>query len=375
MTDKPIPKHLMVKNEILAWIDSGRLQEGDLMPSEHDIAAQFEISRQTVRQALGSLEQEGRLVRVQGKGTFVAAAGAEGEPGTGAGSGIQTIGVMTTYISDYIFPHIVRGIESVLRRRGYRLVLSSTDNDKDRERESLDMLLREPLNGLIVEPTRSARGNPNFTYYASLDYQKIPYLMLNEKYPELDCPVVKLDDELGGFLAAEHLLRLGHTRIAGFFKTDDLQGVQRLKGFLRAHREIGVPLPPDRIVQYATDDKQQKPYQAALRMLAEGAGERPTAFVCYNDELAVRLLDAARLLGIAVPERLSLVGFDDSPLATATEVKLTTLTHPKTGMGEAAAELLLRMIENQSGGPFEPIVYTPELIVRESSVPPSPFEK
>lgn len=371
--EKPTPKHMAVKNEIIGWIDSGRLRPGDLMPSEHEIAARYGVSRQTVRQALGALEQEGRLNRVQGKGTYISehssASPGKSEPRT------LTVGVITTYISDYIFPHIVRGIESVLRRRGYRLVLFSTDNDKERERESLDMLLREPLDGLIVEPTRSALGNPNFPYYASLDYRGIPYLMINEKYPELHCPVVKVDDEAGGVMAAEHLLRLGHTRIAGFFKTDDRQGVQRLKGFLRAHREFGVPLPPERIVQYTTEDKQSAPYEAALAMLAGPPENRPTAFVCYNDEIAVRLLDAARSLAIAVPESLSFVGFDDAALATATEVKLTTLTHPKALMGEAAAELLLRMIEENEPGPYQSIVYTPELIVRESASAPSAEKK
>ncbi|MDF2723095.1 MAG: GntR family transcriptional regulator [Paenibacillus sp.] len=368
--DKPIPKYVQVKNEITGWIDGGQLRQGDLLPSEHEIATRFGISRQTVRQALAALEQEGRLDRVQGKGTYVSSPVPATRPAS-AESATPTIGVIATYISDYIFPHIVRGIESVLRRRGYRLVLFSTDNDKERERESLERLLREPLDGLIVEPTRSAQGNPNFSYYASLDYCGIPYLMINEKYPELNCPVVKVDDESGGHAAAEHLLQLGHIRIAGFFKTDDMQGVQRLKGFLRAHRERGVPIPPERIVQYGTDDKQLKPYQAALDMLSRA--DRPTAFVCYNDELAVRLLDAARLRGISVPESLSIVGFDDSALATATEVKLTTLNHPKFELGAAAAELLLRMIEPEGGEgeepkPIDSIIYEPELIVRESAV-------
>jgi GntR family transcriptional regulator of arabinose operon len=379
--DKTIPKHIRLKQEIKAWIDNGTLRSGDLLPSENDIAQRFQMSRQTVRQALGALEQEGLLSRLQGKGTYVSEPSVQTHAAEAEISAIQTIGVLTTYISDYIFPHIVRGIESELRRRGYRLVLSSTDNDKERERESLETLLREPLSGLIVEPTRSALGNPNFSYYASLDYKGIPYLMINETYPELNCPYVKLDDELGGFLAAEHLLQLGHRNIAGFFKTDDMQGVQRLKGFLRAHHERGVPLRPELIVQYKTEEKQHAPYQAALHLLAESE-LRPTAFVCYNDELAVRLLDTARLLGLSVPGQLSLVGFDDSPLATATEVKLTTLAHPKTAMGETAASLLIRMIErrrafganreteDEAVAPFEPVIFKPELIVRESSASP-----
>ena len=97
---------------------------------------------------------------------------------------------------------------------------------------------------------------------------------------------------------------------------------------------------------------------------------RPSAFLCYNDELAVLLLDSVRKAGLSVPEDLALTGFDDSFLATATEVKLTTLSHPKTEMGVKAAELLIKMIEKKkSAGEVGTVLFKPELIVRESTKP------
>ncbi|MCZ8515623.1 GntR family transcriptional regulator [Paenibacillus filicis] len=359
--NKTMPKYLQLKQEILGWFHSGKLKPNDQMPTENEIAETFGMSRQTVRQTFGELEQEGWLQRVQGRGTFVSTPHGRKTPE------LQTVGIITTYISDYIFPHIVRGAEAVLRERGYRLLLSSTDNDKQREQESLRLMMSQPLSGLIIEPTRSAEGNPNLSYYLSLDYHQIPYLMINERYAELDCPYVKVNDEAGGYRAAEHLIKLGHRRIAGFFKMDDLQGVHRLKGFMRAHRDMRVPLQPETVVHYMTDDKQTKPFEAALAMLADAdPAVRPTAFVCYNDELAVRLLEAVRQSGLSVPQDISVVGFDDSSLAVATEVKLTTLTHPKTGMGAQAAERLIGMIEGQRP-PEEGLVFEPELIVREST--------
>lgn len=363
MTDKPLPKYMQLKQEIASQLRSGALKPGDMLPSENEMAERHGMSRQTVRQTLGELEREGMLYRVQGKGTFVADAL---PPKTDEA---QTIGLITTYISDYIFPHIVRGAESALRERGYRLLLSSTNNDKNQEQESLRMMMSQPLSGLIVEPTKSAEGNPNVSCYLALDYRQIPYVMINERYAELDCPYLKVDDEAGGFLATSHLIGLGHSRIAGFFKTDDLQGADRLKGFMCAHREHRMPLPPERVIPYTTEQKREVPYEAALRMLAQ-TEERPTAFVCYNDELAVQLLEAIRQCGYSVPRDISIVGFDDSTLATATEVKLTTLTHPKTAMGADAAEMLVGLIENRHAA-SEPAhkIYTPELIVRESTGP------
>lgn len=362
MKEKTPPKYIQLKKEILVWLDTGKLRPNEQMPSENDIAEQFGLSRQTVRQTLGELEQEGRLYRVQGKGTFVAEA-RERESRYES----QTIGLVTTYISDYIFPHIVRGTEAAIRARGYRLLLSSTDNDKGRERESLSMLTSQPLSGLIIEPTKSAEGNPNLAYFLALNNRRIPYVMINARYPEISCPSLVIDDEEGGCTAAGHLLELGHRRIVGFFKTDDQQGVLRLKGFMRAHQLEGSLLPPEFVISYRTEEKAKKPVAEAARLLELPEGERPTAFVCYNDELALQLLEVIRQAGLSVPQDISIVGFDDSPLATATEVKLTTLVHPKAEMGEDAASMLIELIE--SGGASVPAskIYKPDLIIREST--------
>ncbi|ANE48196.1 GntR family transcriptional regulator [Paenibacillus swuensis] len=363
--EKALPKYLILKKEMLNWLHTGQITANEQMPSENEIAGRFGMSRQTVRQTLGELEQEGWLYRIQGKGTFVK------EPKTRVYEEQPTVGMVTTHISDYIFPHIVRGAEATLRGKGYGMLLSSTDQDKEREQDNLRMMLGRPLKGLIIEPTKSAQGNPNLNYYLSLDYHGIPYVMINERYPELQCPCVKTDDEAGGYMAAEHLMELGHTEIAGFFKTDDLQGVHRLRGFIRAFTQRGMAVPPARVVHYSSGEKGAKPFERALAMLT---GEnRPTAFVCYNDELAVRLLDAVRQAGLSVPEDLSVVGFDDSTLATATEVKLTTIAHPKQELGVRAAELLIEMMERGSSGAVgqspADVVFPPRLVVRESTRP------
>jgi GntR family transcriptional regulator of arabinose operon len=360
LNEKIKPKHEQLKQEILRWIHSGRFQPNDQLPTEHEIAQLSGMSRQTVRQSIGTLVQEGWLFRKQGSGTFVS-----GGPDRKA-SDTATIGVMTTYISDYIFPQIVRGMESMLRSNGYHMLLSSTDNDKAKERENLQMLMSSSIQGLIIEPTKSAQGNPNLDCYSALNEMRIPYLMINERYAELDCPCVKVDDEYGGYLAAKHLIERGHRRIAGFFKTDDLQGTQRLRGFLRAHDEVQLPVLPELIVHYTTEDRHTKPYESAIAMLAHLPG-RPTAFVAYNDELTVHLLQAARQLGLQVPEDLSVVGFDDSFLATATETKLTSVTHPKEELGVRAAQMVIAMIEGLTSANFEDLVFRPELVVREST--------
>ncbi|OWA34545.1 GntR family transcriptional regulator [Saccharibacillus sp. O16] len=367
--EKRLPKYIILKNELLRWIESGRLTPGSQVPSENEIAEQFALSRQTVRQAFSELERQGLLERVQGKGTFVRQAAAVREEAALP----RTIGIVTTYISDYIFPHIVRGAEAELRSRGYRLLLASTDNDKEKEMECLRLMLSEPLSGLIIEPTKSAEGNPNLPFYLSMQSRNLPFLMINERYRELEVPCLKVDDELGGLTAVRHLIERGHRRIAGFFKTDDLQGVNRLKGFMHAHREAGVPLPPEHVVTYTTAQKGELPIAQARKLLS--SPNPPTAFVAYNDELAVPLIHAARELGLSVPGDVSVVGFDDSALALASGVPLTTLTHPKEEMGREAARRLIAMIEGPApgAGPGEigDRLYVPEWIERSSVAGPA----
>ncbi|WP_239615963.1 GntR family transcriptional regulator [Cohnella mopanensis] len=356
------PKYLQLKEEILSWIASGKYRPGDKLPSENELAEQYSLSRQTVRQSIGELVTEGWLAREQGKGTFVSRQSAERR----SVSGNRTVGVITTSISDYIFPSIVRGIEATLKDNGYRMLLSSTDHRKDRERECLEMMLSHSVCALIVEPTKSAEGNPNFDNYLAIEDHGIPMVMINESYPDMEFPSVRVDDDAGGFMAASYVIGLGHRKIAGFFKTDDLQGVRRMKGFIRACREHHIPSDGSLLVRYSTEDKEEHPHRMLREMLL--SDQPPTALVCYNDQLAISLLDTVREIGLRIPEDLSIIGYDDSFLATATEIKLTTIEHPKSGLGEQAANLLIAQLEKGTVPPNKEMLYPPKLVVRQSTM-------
>jgi GntR family transcriptional regulator of arabinose operon len=362
MDKQTLPKYLVLQNQLAEWIESGQLQVGQLVPSENELTQRFGVSRHTVRQAFTRLEQDGWIERVQGKGTYLK----NPKITISQDQQLRTIGMITTYISDYIFPHIIRGAELALRTRGYQLILSSTDNDKHKEREVLHKMLEQQVAGIIIEPTKSAEGNLNESLFNQLHMKRIPFLMINERYEGVNCPCVKVNDELGAFMATEHLFRLGHRKIIGFFKTDDLQGVHRLAGFKRAYTQYGAVLDDEDVIGYCTEEKSSKPYEQAITIL-QRPSNRPTAFVCYNDELAVKLLDVVRHLGLTIPDDLSIVGFDDSALATATEVKLTSVTHPKSAIGQKAAELLIDWIEGRSDGEqIQDLIFEPRLTLRDS---------
>ena len=338
-------KYSMVKDYIMSKIQDGTYQPNQKIESESELMEQFGVSRHTVRLAIGDLVTEGWLYRIQGSGTFCADRNEINSKKTN--NQHKSIAIVTTYISDYIFPSIIRGAESWLSENGYQVSIFSTNNDHKNEQRILKKILTQSFDGVIVEPTKSACSNPNIIYYLELERLGIPYLMINAYYEELEPVRIIMDDEKGGFLQTEHLINLGHKKIVGCFKTDDTQGIKRMKGFLKAHRQYQIPIEPGNIITYETENKNKKPVEE-LEALLTSKYSSFTAIVCYNDELAMEILDVIRMLGLNVPDDLSIVGFDDSLFAELTEVKLTSIVHPKSKLGAKAAETILELIEDKT---------------------------
>ncbi|MCM2675800.1 GntR family transcriptional regulator [Alkalicoccobacillus plakortidis] len=361
---------MQTKYSKIIEVVKSRILDGTYIPhkkigSESMFMKEFGVSRHTVRIAIGDLVKDGWLYRSQGSGTYCADRSFDKTTAISR----KNIAIITTYISDYIFPLIIRGAEPFLAEKGYQVSLYSTNNNVETEKKVLESILSLGVDAAIIEPTKSARSNPNINYYFSLERANIPYVMINAFYDELDPLCLIIDDEKGGYLQTEHLIKQGHTDIIGFFKTDDRQGAKRKKGYIKAHRAHQLPISPENIIDYDSEEKQSKPKEELERIIQD-PNRNPTAIVAYNDQLVVSLLDVLRTYGMKVPDDISIVGFDDSYLATATEVKLTSIEHPKQKMGEQAAEMIIRLIENQRAPqtvPIEPIIYTPKLIERNST--------
>lgn len=363
-------KHSMVKQAIQSRILDGTFLPHQKISSESELMKEFGVSRHTVRLALGDLVSKGWLYREQGAGTFCADRQANGAAADSTGQ--KNIALITTYISDYIFPSIIRGAESVLSEQGYHVTLFSTNNNHKTEREILEKILSGSFDGVIVEPTKSAISNPNINYYLNLERQNIPYVMINAFYDELEPLYVAIDDERGGFLQTEFLIQQGYRNIAGFFKTDDIQGVKRMKGFLKAHRKNRIPIEPQNIITYYTEEKESKPAHELNQLLEHPKEGTPDALVCYNDQLALSLLNILREKNLRVPEDIAIIGYDDSFLADVSEVKLTTVRHPKSDLGKEAARLILELVRERRGtgaqkeSKQESILFEPDLQIRSS---------
>lgn len=360
-------KHSIVREYIQSKILDGTYVPHQKISSESELMERFSVSRHTVRLAIGDLVNLGWLYRKQGAGTYCAERNEMGSNDYNQ----KNIAIITTHISNYIFPSIIQGAESFLSKNDYRVSLYSTDNNHENEKKILEKILTHHVDGVIIEPTQSAISNPNINYYLNLEKSNIPYIMINAYYDELEPLSITIDDEKGGFIQTEHLIEQGHENILGFFKTDDLQGTRRMKGYLKSHRSNHLPIRPSNIITYHTQEIMTKPREELKKILELPNEEWPTAIVCYNDELAMLLLDVLRKKNIKVPEDISLIGYDNSILSRVSEVKLTTIKHPQSEMGEAAAKMILNLIDRKQGlnkeEVEESIVYEPELIERNST--------
>ena len=225
--------------EIVEWakrtIAERGLVAGERFFSEAELCDIHKVSRQTVRQALALLESQNILWRKHGSGTFVQAAERRLDKQS------LTVGVISTYFSDYIFPSIVTGIERVFSQHNVAMQLATTHNQVAEEARALSGMLSQRIDGLIVEPSKSALPNPNMALYEEIKARKIPLVFFNSKYPWADFPCVAMDDTAAGHLATQHLISLGHEKISSMFVSDDIQGHLRYQGFLKSLNDNGIP--------------------------------------------------------------------------------------------------------------------------------------
>lgn len=322
-------------------MESEALRPGDKLPSENELTERFGISRQTVRKAIGLLEEEGTVRRVRGSGTYVSFDRRENLERR------NRIAVMTTYVDSYIFPKTIQGIERVLSERGCSVQISFTDNMPEREKSVLtDLISRDDVAGIIVEGTKSGLPNPNLSLYRQLLSRKIPILFINTFYPELDVPHVSLNDVKAAEMAVNYLIEKGHRNIGAILKLDDGQGRLRYLGYLRAMEAAGLTVTDSRMVWIDTDESKQLNY---CRDKILNRVEECSALFCYNDQIAFQLIRMLTERGIRVPEDVSVISMDDSDLALHSEITITSLPHPKEKLGARAAEVLLDMIRGQKG--------------------------
>ena len=347
-----MPKYQLIASELRTEIQSGQLSAGHMLPTEEQLSLRFSASRQTIRQALSILVDESLIAKQRGSGSRVLAQASAQKSGN--------IAVIATYISDYIFPGILREAQSVFAANQYSAILSATRNSVYHERQILQDLLNKPVDGILVEGTKTALPNPNLDLYQKLMERNIPIVFFNGFYADLACSVsVYADNFGGGYQLVQHLLKKGHSSIAGIFKSDDIQGHERYSGYITALRDAGKMIADSSVFWYTTESRDELFTEELAKRIAECS-----AVVCYNDEIAFRLIPLLTSHGIRVPQDVAIASFDNSALSELSPIKITSLSYGEQNIGKVAAETLLKCI---AGHPAESLSLRWTLVEKDSS--------
>jgi DNA-binding LacI/PurR family transcriptional regulator len=275
----------------------------------------------------------------------------------------STLGFLLPTIANPFYPEIAEEIERIAHVHDNQLLLCNTHYDYELGRQNLERLVSRWVDGVIV------MGSSMDLADLLLQFQNgLPIVLCNwqENEPSLGIPQVNVDFHLAGELAAQHLLSLGHQRIA--IIVDEPQQTTRFVGFRSALLSAGIPLQKEMIQQ--GDSTIESGHIAARTLLT--SSHRPTAIFAANDWMAIGALEAAREAGLRVPEDLSIIGLDNVIVGAHISPPLTTIAIPKNLLAKEATELLLRQINGKrSQEPMPSILIPPELLVRRSTATPS----
>lgn len=270
-----------------------------------------------------------------------------------------TVGLIIPDITNPFFPAVTRGVEDAASQAGYTVFLCNTDNDPAREEVDVLKLRERCVDGIIFVGSQSRRER-----LARLVQDGIPVVVTDRAVPDLDADSVLVDNKLGAQNAVSHLIDLGHTRIAhaaGHRETPTGQG--RYQGYCEALAGAGLPV--DEHLVFWGEFTVESGIQAGQVLL--GRSPRPTAIFAANDLLALGVIRAAQEAGLAVPEDLSVVGFDDIPMAALVSPPLTTVRQPAYEMGRLAMSMVLDRLTGQVTGGGRHHLLQPALILRGST--------
>ncbi|MFE9707561.1 LacI family DNA-binding transcriptional regulator [Streptomyces sp. NPDC005930] len=329
--------------------------------TSHDVARLAGVSQPTVSRALRDDPRVSPATREKVKEAARALNYVPSEVGRSLSTrSTRRIGVIVTDLTNPFYPHVVAPLHDELGRLGYRMMLLTERSD---EAVAQEELLDQSLDGVVLATATTDSRLP-----ARLDRRDMPYVFLNRDTGRAGDYASVVDNEGGGRLVARELAALGHRRIAGIFgAANTTTGRERELGFRLALADEGIGLPEERVVrgpfEYETG------YEALSFLL--DAAQRPTAVFCGNDVVAVGVLNAARAVGLSVPGDLTVVGFDDLPMASWEVLRLTTVRHDLAELARQAARLLVRRITGRADPAGERLVLPTEFVPRGTHGPPA----
>jgi LacI family transcriptional regulator len=271
----------------------------------------------------------------------------------------NTIGLVLPDISDALLSELAGNIENILKDFNYRLIISNSEWDIKKESEIVRTLSYSMVDGLLVLPVAGSLINKE-----ELERKKIPVIFLDNKVSGLNIMSVMVDNYRGSYDATTYLIGLGH-RLIGYIGSNEgtLTCFYRKKGYKNALKDNNIKITKGFIIKTGSNYIDGK--EAVKSFLA--LNKKPTAIMAEDDILAMGTIRGITDANLKVPEDISVLGFDDNPIASIYIPRLSTVHYPVNEIAKEACSILLDMINNASFKKNKDIVIEPRLIIREST--------
>ena len=269
----------------------------------------------------------------------------------------KVIGLIIPDISNPFYAGITRGIEDVALSSGYALIFNNSDEDPDRQRQCVDALRMERVDGMILPPVEEKDE-----YIRELILKGLTVVCVDRVIQDVQVDTVLSDNKKGAYRAVSHLLKLGHKRVAHIGGIPEIStSKERLAGYKKAHRDFGVTIDPELILE---GDSRQV---TAERLMGKFLSMKnpPTAVFTGNNLTTLGAYAACNKHGVRIPDDIALVGYDEVPWADALNPPPTVIDQSTYEIGRRAAEVLIARIQD----PEKPLinsVVAPKLVVRKS---------
>ena len=362
------PKYQHVRDHLFAEISSGRIAPGEALPPEAKLAEFLGLSRNTVRLALGDLEDQGAVYRVQGRGTFVST-----EQQRQSRKSLQAFALVAPELQNFFYPSLVAGFEEFCSSASFQTLVRSSANDVYRQGDQILQLIDQRVSGVAIVPVAPVQTPPH--QIRQLHENHIPVVYCHRPVPGVVAPCVTWSGEAVGHAAGLELIRHGHKRIAVVFGYEGEMASRYARGVQDALTENGIPVPKNFQMYYGETlhgPKTAGLVRAALSTLLCGPN-RPTAIFCGTLPVAELIYLIAPEFGLRVPQDLSIIHFGGTQRGGGLAQRLACVAVDEHQLGAIAGRLLTEMKSgNRAFNSDEKVILPVSFLPGETVAAPQP---
>jgi len=272
------------------------------------------------------------------------------------------VGLVVPDLLHTFFAQIAKSLSEALLKKGYYLIISTSNENREREEHTVNQLLARNLDALIV-----ASACTTSEMFERIQNEGPPLVLIDRRFPDLDTNYVGADDEMVGALATEHLIKIGCRRIAHLRGPETSPGIGRLNGYLKTLAKHGLKTLPGYICTQSMVDVHSTESGEELMKRLLSLNPRPDGLFSYNDPLAIGAIGAILDAGLRVPEDVAVIGAGNLHFDTRLSVPLSSIDQNTTQIGESTARLTLSLIASKTRPRSKTVVIQPRLIVRAST--------